>query len=116
MKTILAHAFTACISVFITLILWQTLLEQPSIVSFDMKKTVKSFSTQLAQSSLTPETKKKLSVNFTKALVTESKAYAKANNVIVIVSPAIISGSVDATHSINQMVQQKLTSIDISGV
>ena len=116
MKTTLLHTLTACIAVCLSLLLWQTVLQPQSIVSFDMQKTIKSFSAQLAKSDLTPSNKKSLSAKFTQALISQSGIYAKSHNAIVLVSPAVISGTNDVTHIINQMVQHKLAAIDLSGV
>ena len=70
------------------------------IVSFDIKSTTNKFLLQSAKLTLNDEQRKELVQRFNRALTDTLADYAAANNVVVIVQPAAVSGIQDVTPQI----------------
>ena len=80
----------------------------PKIVEFNLEKTVGKFQSDIAHKDLSEAQSSKTVARFTTALDTALIEYAKDNNVIILVSPAIISGAADVTQPIQKKVLNSL--------
>jgi conjugal transfer pilin signal peptidase TrbI len=81
---------------------------QPVTVSFAMKQTLDAFYQSAGKQSLSPEQSKILSARFTDALQTSLTDYQACNNVIILVSPAVVGGAKDVTREIQQDVARRM--------
>ncbi|MFS7282039.1 type-F conjugative transfer system protein TrbI [Serratia proteamaculans] len=72
----------------------------PKTVSFNMKDTVDIFTRQAATQNLTPEQSQMLTRRFNLALQSSLDEYQQRHRVIILVSPAVISGAQDITDDI----------------
>lgn len=86
--------------------LWVT--REPSIVEYDINETVASFHQSIGQSELSDEQRKKEITRFTQTLDDVVQQYAQDNHVVVLVSPAVVSGAVNITQEIQQSLLQTL--------
>lgn len=86
--------------------LWVT--REPSIVEYDINETVASFHQSIGQSELSDEQRKKEITRFTQTLDDVVQQYAQDNHVVVLVSPAVVSGAVNITKEIQQSLLQTL--------
>ncbi|HBV7680505.1 TPA: type-F conjugative transfer system protein TrbI [Klebsiella pneumoniae] len=99
-KYTLVIIVSCLISVIVSFVLWSAWLKPPVIVSFDIKSTTNKFLLQSAKLTLNDEQRKELVQRFNKALTDTLADYAAANNVVVIVQPAAVSGIQDVTPQI----------------
>lgn len=90
------------------------LYKTPSIVSFDMQKSVKEFSQDLSQKKLNESQKQQLTKAFSADLVNVTESYARENNVIILVSPAIVAGAPDVTDEIQSSIYHELNTEDLN--
>jgi len=81
---------------------------QPVTVSFAMKQTLDAFYQSAGKQSLSPEQSKILSDRFTDALQTSLMDYQARNNVIILVSPAVVGGAKDVTREIQHDVARRM--------
>ncbi|CAM3825376.1 type-F conjugative transfer system protein TrbI [Rouxiella silvae] len=86
----------------------------PEIVKFDMKGTVNSFMSQTAgiKTTLSKEQMDQMVSRFNQAMQGSIDDYANANNVIVVVSPAIVGGARDITDEIRNSIATKMKKVD----
>lgn len=99
-KYTLVIIVSCLISVTVSFVLWSAWLKPPVIVSFDIKSTTNKFLLQSAKLTLNDEQRKELVQRFNRALTDTLADYAAANNVVVIVQPAAVSGIQDVTPQI----------------
>ena len=99
-KYTLVIIVSCLISVIVSFVLWSAWLKPPVIVSFDIKSTTNKFLLQSAKLTLNDEQRKELVQRFNRALTDTLADYAAANNVVVIVQPAAVSGIQDVTPQI----------------
>lgn len=81
---------------------------QPSIVEYDMNETVARFHESIGQSELTDDQRAQEIARFSQTLDDVVREYATNNHVVIFVSPAIVSGAVNATQEIEQLLLQAL--------
>lgn len=86
--------------------LWVT--REPSVVEYDINETVASFHQSIGQSELSDEQREKEITRFTQTLDDVVQQYAIDNHVVVLVSPAVVSGAVNVTQEIQQSLLQTL--------
>lgn len=84
-----------------TTLLWFFMPQK--VVQFNLKSMLDLFSQQSAESHYTPQQQAQRAQAFAAALSQATKQYAKQNNVIVLVSPAVVSGAYDATKDIKAL-------------
>ncbi|MCS6237560.1 TrbI F-type domain-containing protein [Shewanella baltica] len=80
--------------------LWVT--REPRVVEYDINETVASFHQSIGQSELSDEQREKEITRFTQTLDDVVREYALDNHVVVLVSPAVVSGAVNVTQEIQQ--------------
>lgn len=68
----------------------------------DMKSAVDSFKNDIASHNLEPEKLKLQVKRFTSSLETALKEYSEKHDVVIVVSPAIVSGAPDITYEIQR--------------
>ncbi|WP_394230780.1 TrbI F-type domain-containing protein [Shewanella colwelliana] len=78
------------------------------IVEFDINDTITTFEHNIAQSQLSDEKRLSEIKRFTQTLEDTVAQYAQDNNVIVLVSPAIVSGAKDVTKDIQRQLVDNL--------
>ncbi|MCG9966039.1 TrbI F-type domain-containing protein [Shewanella cutis] len=88
--------------------LFSPVTRQPSIVEYDMNETVARFHESIGQSELTDDQRAQEIARFSQTLDDVVREYATNNHVVVFVSPAIVSGAVNATQEIEQLLLQAL--------
>lgn len=79
-----------------------------ALVSFDVNKTVKLFTQQLAKQNLTAEQQKQAFQRFNVALTDAEREFCEQRNCYLIVTPAAVSFIPDATSVIQQAVAKKM--------
>ncbi len=89
-------------STAVTLLTIGPLNPTPSLVHMDMKSTLTAFEQGIQQRSLNATQQKDQIARFTAALDTVLRTYSLDNNVVIVVSPAVISGAPDITRTISQ--------------
>lgn len=87
--------------------LW-LLHRQPTLVTFDMKQTMEAFYESAAKQSLPPARSKLLAERFTGALQTSITQYQQRNNVIILVSPAVVGGAKDVTRELQRDIAARM--------
>lgn len=85
-----------------TLISYACFSPPPPVVQMDMKKAVDSFKNDIASHNLEPAMLKVQVKLFTTSLEAVLKTYSETHNVVIAVSPAIISGAPDITYEIQR--------------
>lgn len=95
-----------CVNAAVTslLISWRT----PTVVSFDMKSTVDQFTDQAGAQSLDEGQTTALTERFMRTLSTELQEYQRRHDVLILVSPAVVSGAADITGEIQGAVAAKM--------
>lgn len=88
--------------------LFSPVTRQPSIVEYDMNETVARFHESIGQSELTDDQRAHEIARFSQTLDDVVREYARNNHVVIFVSPAIVSGAVNATQEIEQLLLQAL--------
>ncbi|MBX9489499.1 type-F conjugative transfer system protein TrbI [Yersinia enterocolitica] len=99
-----------CINAGVTslLITWRA----PTVVSFDMKDTLDRFTEQAAEQSLDEEQTKALTVRFMASLSNELQVWQNRHDALILVTPAVVSGTADITDEIQSAVAQKMSAGD----
>ncbi|MBK2123763.1 TrbI F-type domain-containing protein [Fangia hongkongensis] len=104
--------FMAVISFIALVALWLSLMNYfnppRSLVSFDVNKTVKLFTQQLAKQNLTPEQQKQAFQRFNTVLSEVEYRYCQQFNCALIVTPAAVNFIPDATLIIQQAIAKKM--------
>lgn len=88
-----------CFSVYLFMV-----SNNKKIVSFNMKETVNLLIDELKEENLNEDQIKVVTQNFNLSLDEAIKKYSQKNNVIILVSPAVVSGSDDVTLDIQNMI------------
>jgi len=95
-----------CINAAVTslLISWRT----PAVVSFDMKKTLDQFTAQAAAQSLDEPQTKALTERFMTSLNAELQDWQHRHDALILVTPAVVSGTADITNEIQTGVAYRM--------
>ncbi|ECY3272058.1 type-F conjugative transfer system protein TrbI [Salmonella enterica subsp. enterica serovar Hermannswerder] len=103
---LLVAATILCINAAVTslLISWRT----PVVVSFDMKKTLDQFTEQAGARSLDEPQTKALTERFMASLDAELQDWQRRHNVLILVTPAVVSGAADITDEIQTGVAHRM--------
>ncbi|EAM2847063.1 type-F conjugative transfer system protein TrbI [Salmonella enterica] len=103
---LLVTATILCINAAVTslLISWRT----PTVVSFDMKKTLDQFTDQAGAQSLNETQSTALTERFMQTLSAELQEYQRRHDALILVTPAVVSGAADITGDIQAAVAQKM--------
>jgi conjugal transfer pilin signal peptidase TrbI len=80
----------------------------PSVVEYDMNDTIVNFHQSISQSELSEALREKEIARFTQTLEEVVNDYANDNHLVILVSPAVISGAVDVTEDIQRLLLQAL--------
>ena len=102
MKTSILCPILATLLTMIAISLITIRFTTPLIVEFDINDTISTFEYNIAQTELTEEKREKEIKRFTDTLDKVVDEYAAKNRVVVLVSPAVVSGAKDATVDIQQ--------------
>ncbi|CAB5681121.1 conjugal transfer protein TrbI [Serratia marcescens] len=81
---------------------------QPVIVTFNMKQTMEAFYESAGKKALPPEQSKQLAERFTGALEASITHYQQRNNVIILVSPAVVGGAKDVTRELQRDIAARM--------
>ena len=79
---------------------WFLWLKPPELVTFDMKGTTNALIRQTAKLDLTDDQRKALLTRFDRSVTTATAEYARDNDAVILVSPAVVTGLTDATPEI----------------
>ncbi|EGA7860703.1 type-F conjugative transfer system protein TrbI [Salmonella enterica] len=103
---LLVTATILCINAAVTslLISWR----MPTVVSFDMKKTLDQFTDQAGAQSLNETQSTALTERFMQTLSAELQEYQRRHDALILVTPAVVSGAADITGDIQAAVAQKM--------
>lgn len=95
-----------CINAAVTslLISWRT----PTVVSFDMKKTLDQFTEQAGAQSLDELQTKALTERFMTSLNAELQDWQVRHDALILVTPAVVSGAGDITDEIQTGVAHRM--------
>lgn len=94
--------------VSISVTLCTQMMFNQDIVEFDINDTVTTFEHSIAQKQMSDEKRLSEIKRFTQTLDDTVAQYAHDHNVLVLVSPAIVSGAVDVTQDIQQQLVETL--------
>lgn len=98
----------AALILTVVLALFLPVTRQPSIVEYDINETVARFHGSIGKSELTDEQREQEITRFSQTLDEVVREYARNNHVVIFVSPAIVSGAVNASQEIEQLLLQAL--------
>lgn len=98
----------AALILAVGLTLFLPVTRQPSIVEYDINETVARFHESIGKSELTDEQREQEITRFSQTLDEVVREYARNNHVVIFVSPAIVSGAVNASQEIEQLLLQAL--------
>lgn len=98
----------AALILTVVLALFLPVTRQPSIVEYDINETVARFHESIGKSELTDEQREQEITRFSQTLDEVVREYARNNHVVIFVSPAIVSGAVNASQEIEQLLLQAL--------
>lgn len=87
---------------------WIVTSLRPAVVTFGMKATVDAFFDRASQKSLSEAQSEQLAARFTQTLNATLNAYQQQHQVIILVSPAVVTGAPDITAEIQQQVARKM--------
>ena len=106
LNLLLVAATIVCINAAVTtlLISWRT----PTVVSFDMKKTLDQFTEQASAQSLDEAQTKALTERFMTSLNAELQDWQLRHNALILVTPAVVSGAGDITDEIQTGVAHRM--------
>lgn len=88
------------------LITWRA----PAVVSFDMKGTLDQFTGQAGTQELSESQAQQLTERFMTTLDASLRAYQSRHDALILVTPAVVTGSPDITVEIQQDVAQRMAS------
>ena len=83
-------------------------IQPPRIASFDMKATLQLFSKQFAAQELSDDERQKVIARFSRAMEAGADEYSNDHRMVVLVSPAVVEGAVDATPVIQEAIKARL--------
>lgn len=86
------------------------LYQTPVIVSFDLQRSVKQFSLNLSNKKLSESDTNRLTKIFSERLISITEAYAVNHHVVIVVSPAVVSGAKDVTEDLQENIYRALSS------
>lgn len=112
MNKTLIQSIPWLIAMSLLITLWFTRV--PRVVEYDINETVASFHQSIGQSDLTEEQREQEINRFTQTLDDVVREYAVDNHVVVLVSPAVVSGAVNVTKEIQQSLLQTLQAQNIA--
>ena len=92
----------------ITSVLTAHVVRHKAVVEFDINDTITTFEHNIAQSQLSDEKRLSEIKRFTQTLDETVAQYAHDNNVIVLVSPAVVGGALNVTKDIQQQLVDTL--------
>lgn len=103
---LLVAATILCINAAVTslLISWRT----PTVVSFDMKKTLDQFTEQAGAQSLDETKTAALTARFMENLSAELHDWQQSHDALILVTPAVVSGAADITDEIQSGVAHRM--------
>ncbi|HEF0975478.1 TPA: type-F conjugative transfer system protein TrbI [Escherichia coli] len=107
LRLLLVAAAILCINATVTTVLIRVLT--PTVVMFDMKGTVDQFTEQAGARFLDETQTNALTERFMRTLNTELQDYQRRHDVLILVTPAVVSGATDITGDIQSAVAQKMT-------
>lgn len=99
---------TAALTATVAISLLTVRLATPAIVTFDMKGTMDMFMQQSAQQKLDEASAKVLTRRFNAALTQSLSDWQQEHNVIILVSPAVVSAQPDITSQIRNEIAQRM--------
>nr|WP_318384802.1 type-F conjugative transfer system protein TrbI [uncultured Enterobacter sp.] len=99
---------TAALTATVAISLLTVRLATPAIVTFDMKGTMDMFMQQSAQQKLDEASAKVLTRRFNAALTQSLSDWQQEHNVIILVSPAVVSAQPDITPQIRNEIAQRM--------
>ncbi|MBH2919007.1 type-F conjugative transfer system protein TrbI [Serratia marcescens] len=102
---------TVCVLIAVLLSVGTTLWllqRQPAIVTFDMKQTMEAFYESAGKKALPPEQSKQLATRFAGALEASITHYQQRNNVVILVSPAVVGGARDVTRELQRDIAARM--------
>lgn len=107
---LLVAATIVCINAAVSslLISWRT----PTVVSFDMKKTLDRFTEQAGARSLDEPQTKVLTERFMASLNAELQDWQHSHDALILVTPAVVSGAPDITNEIQTGVANRMAAGD----
>ncbi|HGB2759200.1 TPA: type-F conjugative transfer system protein TrbI [Salmonella enterica subsp. enterica serovar Give] len=106
-----ALGITAALAANVAISLLTVRLATPVIVTFDMKGTVDMFMQQSAQQKLEEATAKMLTRRFNAALTQSLSDWQRDHNVVILVSPAVVSTQGDITPQIRNEIAQRMLEV-----
>ncbi|WP_318388749.1 type-F conjugative transfer system protein TrbI [Enterobacter sp.] len=106
-----ALGITAALAATVAISLLTVRLATPVIVTFDMKGTVDMFMQQSAQQKLEEATAKMLTRRFNAALTQSLSDWQRDHNVVILVSPAVVSTQGDITPQIRSEIAQRMLEV-----
>lgn len=106
-----ALGIAAALAATVAISLLTVRLATPVIVTFDMKGTVDMFMQQSAQQKLEEATAKMLTRRFNAALTQSLSDWQRDHNVVILVSPAVVSTQGDITPQIRNEIAQRMLEV-----
>lgn len=103
-----ALGITAALAATVAISLLTVRLATPEIVTFDMKGTVDMFMQQSAQQELDEANAKMLTRRFNAALTKSLSDWQHDHNVVILVSPAVVSTERDITPQIRNDIAHRM--------
>lgn len=103
-----ALGITAALAATVAISLLTVRLATPEIVTFDMKGTVDMFMQQSAQQELDEASAKVLTRRFNAALTQSLSDWQHDHNVVILVSPAVVSTQRDITPQIRNDIAHRM--------
>ena len=108
-NTVLMAIVVAMFTSLLTVVIYERWLRPANIVSFDVKKIIDEYSIELMKSSSSEELKTRKLIHFTQVMEQETAKYAADNQVVIMVSAAVVSGSQDITKDIQLAIINRFT-------
>ncbi|EPI9435092.1 type-F conjugative transfer system protein TrbI [Shigella flexneri] len=106
LRNLLLTVTILCVNAAVTslLISWRT----PTVVSFDMKKTLDQFTEQAGAQSLNETQSAVLTERFMTILNTELQDWHLRHNALILVTPAVVRGAADITDEIQTRIAHRM--------
>lgn len=81
-----------------------TLMTRPTLVVFDVKRTLTQFQQQLIEKGVNQTQHPLYLTQFALALERATHQYSVDNNVVILTTPAVVAGAEDITHSLQKRI------------
>ncbi len=81
-----------------------TRINRPSIVVFDVKRTLTQFQQQLIEKEVSQTQHQLYLTQFALALERATHQYSVDNNVVILTTPAVVAGAEDITHNLQKSI------------